>query len=103
LVNSGGRGTFCTPQVSWREYLNSTYKVRLCENVNSLNPLIILIFHRNLNKMNAAINIGVEDMTATIVRYGLYLGALFQIVCLTACIFMPDSSDDNSWLSRVSI
>jgi large-conductance mechanosensitive channel len=74
--------------------------VRLCENVNSLNPLIILIFHRNLNKMNAAINIGVEDMTATIVRYGLYLGALFQIVCLTACIFMPDSSDDNSWLSR---
>jgi hypothetical protein len=99
----GTRGTFSTPQVSWREYLNFTHKVRLCENVNSLNPLIILIFHRNLNKMNAAINIGVEDMTATIVRYGLYLGALFQIVCLTACIFMPDSSDDNSWLSRVSI
>jgi hypothetical protein len=99
----GTRGTFSTPQVSWREYLNLTHKVRLCENVNSLNPLIILIFHRNLNKMNAAINIGVEDMTATIVRYGLYLGALFQIVCLTACIFMPDSSDDNSWLSRVSI
>ncbi|RZC33973.1 UPF0239 domain containing protein [Asbolus verrucosus] len=49
--------------------------------------------------MNAAINIGVEDMTATIVRYGLYLGALFQIACLTACIFMPDSSDDN-WFSR---
>lgn len=51
--------------------------------------------------MNAAINIGVEDMTATIVRYGLYLGALFQIACLAACIFLPDSSDENSWLSRV--
>ncbi|KAJ8928470.1 hypothetical protein NQ314_018975, partial [Rhamnusium bicolor] len=51
--------------------------------------------------MNAAISIGVEDMTATIVRYGLYLGAFFQIVCLAACIFMPDSPDDNSWGSRV--
>lgn len=53
--------------------------------------------------MNAAINIGVEDMTATIVRYGLYLGAIFQVVCLAACIFMPDSAEDyNSWGSRVS-
>lgn len=54
--------------------------------------------------MNAAINIGVEDMTATIVRYGLYLGAIFQIVCLAACIFMPDSAEDySSWGSRVSL
>lgn len=53
--------------------------------------------------MNAAVNIGVEDMTATIVRYGLYLGAVFQIVCLAACIFMSDSAEDyNSWGSRVS-
>lgn len=53
--------------------------------------------------MNAAINIGVEDMAATIVRYGLYLGAIFQIICLAACIFMPDSPEDyNSWGSRVS-
>lgn len=52
--------------------------------------------------MNLAINIGVEDMTATIVRYGLYLGAIFQIVCLAACIFISDSPEDNlSWGSRV--
>ncbi|CAG9830061.1 unnamed protein product [Diabrotica balteata] len=52
--------------------------------------------------MNTAINIGVEDMTVTIVRYGLYLGAIFQIVCLVACIFISDSPEDNlSWGSRI--
>ncbi|KAF2899438.1 hypothetical protein ILUMI_06734 [Ignelater luminosus] len=51
--------------------------------------------------MNAAINIGVEDMTATIVRYGLYLGALFQIVCLVACIVLPESPDDHTnWSTK---
>ncbi|KAK9890897.1 hypothetical protein WA026_012239 [Henosepilachna vigintioctopunctata] len=49
--------------------------------------------------MNAAINLGVEDMTATIVRYGLYLGAIFQIFCLLACVFMPDAPED-SWLNK---
>ncbi|CAG9819247.1 unnamed protein product [Phaedon cochleariae] len=52
--------------------------------------------------MNTAVNIGVEDMTSTVVRYGLYLGAIFQILCLAACIFMSDKPDDNSsWGSRV--
>lgn len=53
--------------------------------------------------MNAAINIGVEDMTATIVRYGLYLGALFQIICILAGIALPDSQEGNHWLSRVTL
>ncbi|XP_060525944.1 protein anon-73B1 [Cylas formicarius] len=52
--------------------------------------------------MNAAINIGVEDMTATIVRLMLFIGAVFQLVCLVACIFMIDSTNDTSWGSRDS-
>lgn len=52
--------------------------------------------------MNAAINIGVEDMTATIVRYGLYMGAIFQLICLIACVVLPESQEDNQWLSRVN-
>lgn len=51
--------------------------------------------------MNAAINIGVEDMTAMVVRYGLYLGAVFQIICLVACIVLPDSTEEtSSWRSN---
>jgi len=48
--------------------------------------------------MNSVVNIGVEDMTATIVRYGLYLGAVFQLICLLACIYKPDTTEEaNNW------
>ncbi|XP_018321221.1 protein anon-73B1 isoform X2 [Agrilus planipennis] len=54
-----------------------------------------------ITKMNAAVNIGVEDTTATLVRYGLYLGALFQIICLLACIILPESVEDgSSWSTK---
>lgn len=54
--------------------------------------------------MNAAVNIGVEDMSATIVRYGLYIGALFQIVCILAAVVLPESPDEDPNLdgSKVS-
>ncbi|XP_019872785.1 protein anon-73B1 [Aethina tumida] len=44
--------------------------------------------------MNSAINIGVEDMTSTVIQYGLYIAAFFQILCLGVTIFTNPVSTD---------
>ncbi|KAF7273803.1 uncharacterized protein LOC143190549 [Rhynchophorus ferrugineus] len=52
--------------------------------------------------MNTAIKLDVEDMTATVVKALLFLGAIFQMVCLGGCIFLPESISDSSWGPRES-
>ncbi|CAG9765530.1 unnamed protein product [Ceutorhynchus assimilis] len=52
--------------------------------------------------MNTAINLGVEDMTATIVKFMLFVGALFQVACLGACIFVKETPNDSNWAPRES-
>ncbi|KAJ0180080.1 hypothetical protein K1T71_004671 [Dendrolimus kikuchii] len=35
-----------------------------------------------------------EDIMSTIIRYSLYLGAAFQILCMLACITMNDEHSE---------
>lgn len=48
--------------------------------------------------------IDVEESTFDLVlRYGLFFGAIFQLVCIGAAIFGPDISESHSKVVRFSL
>ncbi len=41
--------------------------------------------------VESELNIPQEDWYETFIRYGLYFGAVFQLLCLCACVMLPGS------------
>jgi hypothetical protein len=37
-----------------------------------------------------------EDFVDSVVRCGLYLGAIFQLICIAAAVVMPDKMGDSN-------
>lgn len=37
-----------------------------------------------------------DDLLTTIIRYGLYAGAIFQAACIGACLFIQNEDKDTS-------
>ena len=42
-----------------------------------------------------------EDFYDTILRCGLYFGAVFQLICIAAVVIIPDNSSSGSGNSKV--
>lgn len=45
--------------------------------------------------VESELNIPQEDWYETFIRYGLYFGAVFQLLCLCACVMLPGSKKVN--------
>lgn len=49
------------------------------------------------------IDIFAEDLMNAVVRYGLYIGAVFQLACLLACITVTDEEYEPYPYEKVAL
>lgn len=80
-------------------FQNKTFLLFILKSLNNFATEVI----KTVVKMNVAINIGIEDLVSQVIRTSLYVGAFFQLICIFACIILPESvSEESSW-KNVSI
>lgn len=53
--------------------------------------------------VESELNIPQEDWYETFIRYGLYFGAVFQLVCLCACVMLPGSKKVNELVDALGV
>lgn len=84
-----------TKKYSKRQKSRNIAAFRIAYDISCFLLIVNVILFIAYNNMEA-LDIPQESLLATAIRYGLYVGALFQMICLGAVIFMTPKNSNST-------